>query len=69
MNWMRRNVPPRAVASDWTASDLARPGHALEQHVAVGEQADQQAVEQRLLADDDALDLADHVAEERALPA
>ena len=32
---------------------LGEAGHALDQHVAAGEQADQQAVEQVVLADDD----------------
>ena len=43
-----------------TASVLARPGHALEQDVAVGEQADQQPLEQDILADDHPLRLGQH---------
>jgi hypothetical protein len=33
---------------------LGQPRQALDQHVAIGEQADHQAVEQRVLTDDDA---------------
>ena len=36
---------------------LGEAGHALEQHVAAGQQRDQQALEHRVLADDHALDL------------
>ncbi len=36
---------------------LRQAGHAFQQHVAVGEQGDQQPVEQMLLADDDAAHL------------
>ena len=44
-------------ASVRTVSVLARPGHALEQDVAAGEQADEQALDHVLLADDDLADL------------
>ncbi len=64
---MRRNVPPSAVGERLHRQRLREAGHAFEQHVAVGEQPDQQAVDQGLLPDDDRLDLADHVAEERAV--
>ena len=37
---------------------LAEPGHALEQHVAVGEEAGQRLADELALADDDAADLA-----------
>ena len=40
-------------ASDLTARVLARPGHAFEQDVAVGQQADDQPLDQIILADDD----------------
>ena len=36
---------------------LGQPGHALEQHVAAGEQADQQPVDHVVLADDPPRDL------------
>ena len=36
---------------------LARPGHALDEDVAAGEQRDDQPLEQVVLADDDLLDL------------
>ena len=48
---------------------LGEPGHALEQHVAVGEQADQQPVEHVALADDDLLHRPDHVRTEMPRPA
>ena len=57
VNWSRLNDPPSASASVLTVSVLARPGHALEQHVAAGQERDEQALEHRLLADDHALDL------------
>ena len=57
MNWMRRNVPPKRRRERLHRERLREPGHALEQHVAVGEQPDQEPVEQRPLADDHALDL------------
>jgi hypothetical protein len=42
---------------------LGQAGDALEQHVAAGEQRDEHALEHRLLADDDALDLEQRVLE------
>ena len=57
MNWSRLNEPPSTSATVLIVSVLARPGHALEQHVAAGEQRDEQPLEHPLLADDDALDL------------
>ena len=38
---------------------LGHAGHTLEQHVALGEQADQHPLDQPVLADDDPLDLED----------
>ena len=46
-----------------TVSVFARPGHALEQHVAAREQRDEQPLEHRVLADDDALDLVQRLLE------
>ena len=57
MNWIRLYEPPSTAASVLTVSVLARPGHAFEQHVPAGEQADQQPLEHRVLSDDHALDL------------
>ena len=45
---------------------LGQAGDALEQHVAAGQQRDQQALEHRVLADDDALDLVERLLEARA---
>ena len=45
------------MASVSTASVLATPGHALEQHVAAGEQRDEHPLDHPVLADDDPLDL------------
>ncbi len=45
---------------------LGQPGHALEQHVAAGEQRDEQALEHRVLADDHALELVERLLEARA---
>ena len=42
---------------------LGHAGHALEQHVALGEQADQHPLDQLVLADDDPLDLEDRPLE------
>ena len=42
---------------------LGESGHALEQHVAAGEQRDEQALEHRVLPDDDALDLVQRLLE------
>ena len=63
VNWIRAKSPPTTVAKLRTASVFATPGHALEQAVALGEQADHQLLDHVLLADDDPLDLADRVAE------
>ena len=57
MNWMRLNSPPIASARVLIAIVLARPGHALDEDVAAGEQRDDQPLQQVVLADDDLLDL------------
>ena len=59
VNWMRENVPPTTLAKVSTASVLATPGNTLEQHVALGQQADEHPLDQPVLADDDSLDLED----------
>ena len=45
---------------------LGQAGDALEQHVAAGEQRDEQPLEHRVLADDDALDLVEDLLEDLA---
>ena len=57
MNWIRLKSPPIAWASVLIAIVLARPGHALHEEVAAGEQGDDHPLEQVVLADDDLLDL------------
>ena len=57
MNWMRRNVPPSTWASVLTVSVLARPGTPSSSTWPPARSADEQALEHRVLADDDALDL------------
>ena len=68
MNWM-----PREVAADHggEAADgqrLGDAGHALEQAVALGQQADHQLLDHVLLADDHPLDLGDGLAEQLGGP-
>jgi hypothetical protein len=45
---------------------LGQAGHALQEHVAAGQEADEQALEHRVLADDDALDLVERLLERGA---
>ena len=58
VNWMRLNVQSMTSAIVRTSIVLPRPGHALEEDVAVGEQAGQRLPDQLALADDDLADLA-----------
>ena len=46
---------------------LGQPGHALDQHMAAGQEADQQAVDQVVLADDHLADLLLHLLEGQGL--
>ncbi len=57
MNWMRRKVRRDGLRQGLDRQRLGEAGHALEQHVAAGEQADQQPVDQVALADDHVADL------------
>ena len=66
MNWTRRERAAEDVGQRPDGQRLGQAGHALEQHVAAGEQADQQPLEHRVLADDDALDLVQRLARARA---
>ena len=59
VNWMREYFRCSTRASVRSSVVLPRPGHAFEQHVAAGEQADEHAVDHVRLADDD---LADFLA-------
>ena len=56
VNWMRENEAWMISARVRTASVLARPGHALEQDVAAGEQPDEEPLHHRVLPDDPARD-------------
>ena len=56
VNWMRRAERPKTVPSVSTSLVLARPGTPIEQAVAAGEDGDQRALDDRLLAVDDAAD-------------
>ena len=67
VNWMRENCACTASHTLLTVSVLARPGHALEQHVAAGEQADQDALDHVALADDDLAHLVQDGVDEGAL--
>ena len=57
VNWMRENVRSRHSDRVLIRSGLAQPGHALEEHVAAGEQADQDLVHHVVVADDHLLHL------------
>ena len=56
---MRANVPPTTLREGLHGQRLGHAGHALEQHVALGQQADQHPLDELVLADDDPLDLED----------
>ena len=56
VNWMRWNVAWIGGGQRADGQGFGQAGHAFEQDVAVGEQADQQPVHQLFLADDDAAD-------------
>ena len=65
---IRRELDPAVGAAEHGrqrlhGQRLRQPGHALEQHVSAGEQADQQPLEHRVLADDHALDLVQRLLE------
>ena len=68
VNWSRANDPPITSASVDTVKRLRQPGHALDQAVAPGEQADHRPLDHAVLADDDPLDLEEGVFELRRLP-
>ncbi len=57
VNWMRLNEQSMTSAIVRHEHRLAQAGHALEQRVAVGDEADQRLSDEVVLADDDRLDL------------
>ena len=63
MNWMRREAAAQHLGERAHGQRLGQAGHALQQHVAAGQEADEQALEHRVLADDDALDLVERLLE------
>ena len=56
MNWMRWNFRCRARSHGSHRERLRQPRHAFEQHVPIGKEADEEAVDEVPLADQDALD-------------
>ena len=63
VNCTRANVPPSTPAVVLIVSVFARPGHALDQEVALREQADEHALEHRVLPGDDPADLEQRLLE------
>ena len=63
MNWTRAKEPPRTPAVVLIVSVFARPGNALDQQMALGEQAHEHALEHRVLPGDDASDLEQRLLE------
>ena len=63
MNWMRWNSTPERVRERLYRQRLGQPGHALDQQVAAGHQGDDHPLEQHVLADDDPLDVVQHILE------
>ena len=67
VNWIRWKLPPSTCAVVLIVSVFARPGHALDQEVAAGEQADEHALEHRVLPGDHPPDLEERLLEQLAL--
>ena len=63
MNCTRWNDPPSTAAVVLIVSVFARPGHAFDQHVPAGEQADEHPLEHLLLPGDHAPDLEQRLLE------
>ena len=59
MNCTREKRRPMTCANDRAMSVLARPGIVVDEHVAVGEQPEQDEPQRVALADDGALDLVE----------
>ena len=55
VNWMRLKPAPMIRAMRFDHQSLRRSGHALDERVSFGEEADQDLVDDRVLADDDFL--------------
>ena len=63
MNWMRANEPPSTLGGRLDRQRLREPGHALDQQVPLREQADEHALEHRVLPGDHAPDLEERLLE------
>ena len=63
MNWIRWNSPADRLRERFHRHRLCEAGHALDEEVAAREQGDDHALEERVLADDDALDLVQNLLE------
>ena len=57
VNWMRWKLRADRARERLERQRLGEAGHAFEQHMPAGEQRDEQAIDQGMLADDDAADL------------
>ena len=57
MNWTREKEPPSGVGDGADGQRLGEAGDALDQQVAARQQRDEHALEQGVLAGDDAADL------------
>ena len=66
VNWRRENLTLRQCGQRLHRERLGQAGHAFEQHVAVGQQADDQPLDQVGLADDDLAHFVKQRAHERA---
>ena len=65
MNWMRWKLVLDRLGERLHRERLREAGHALEQHVAAGEQPDEQPLDHVVLADDAAGDLFEDRLDER----
>ena len=63
MNWMRAKLPPEHARRRLDRQRLREPGHALDQQVALGQQADEHALEHLVLPGDDPADLEERLLE------
>ncbi len=67
MNWMRENLAWIGLRDGLDGQRLGEAGHAFEQDVPAREQADEDALDHVLLADDDLADLVEDRVHEGAL--
>ena len=63
MNWTRLKLTAENACERLDGQRLGEPGDALQQDVPAGEQRHEHALEHRVLADDDALALVEHLLE------